>query len=48
MSRHDGVLSVLRGYRRAELAALVRAAVGAVPVVQDRPGFRVTASWSPT
>lgn len=48
MSRHDGVLSVLRGYRRAELADLVRVAVGQVPVVRDRIGFRVTAVWTPT
>lgn len=47
VSRHDGVLSVLRGYRRAELAALVRRAVGTEPLARDRPGFRVTASWSP-
>ena len=48
VSRHDGVLSVLRGYRRAELAALVHAAVGTVPTVRDRIGFRVTAAWAPT
>jgi SAM-dependent methyltransferase len=47
VSRHDGVLSVLRGYRRAELAALVHAAVSTVPTVRDRIGFRVTAVWVP-
>ncbi|HVH40337.1 MAG TPA: methyltransferase domain-containing protein [Gemmatimonadaceae bacterium] len=45
VSRHDGVLSVLRGYRRTELAALVASAVDVTPVVRDRPGFRVTATW---
>ncbi len=47
VSRHDGVLSVLRGYRRAELRALVAQAVGITPEVRDRPGFRVTAAWVP-
>lgn len=47
VSRHDGVLSVLRGYRRDELAALVHRAVGVRPQSRNRLGFRVTASWSP-
>jgi SAM-dependent methyltransferase len=47
VSRHDGTLSVLRGYRTSELAALVRSAVGITPEVRDRPGFRVTAAWAP-
>ena len=47
VSRHDGTLSVLRGYRKAELGALVQGAVGLAPEVRDRPGFRVTAAWSP-
>lgn len=47
VSRHDGVLSVLRGYRGPELARLVKDAVGTVPTVHDRPGFRVTVRWSP-
>lgn len=47
VSRHDGVLSVLRGYRRHELAQLVHRAVGTMPEVRDRMGFRVTAAWSP-
>lgn len=45
VSRHDGVLSVLRGYRGAELAHLVEDAVGVSPAVRDRPGFRLTACW---
>lgn len=48
VSRHDGVLSVLRGYRCNELATLVHAAVGTTPEVRDRVGFRVTAAWSPS
>lgn len=48
VSRHDGVLSVLRGYRAPELDQLVRSAVGVAPEVRDRAGFRVTAAWSPS
>ncbi len=48
VSRHDGVLSVLRGYRGNELASLVERAVGVVPTVRDRWGFRLTACWSPS
>ena len=47
VSRHDGVLSVLRGYRSAELSALVARSVGTTPAVRDRRGFRITASWRP-
>lgn len=47
VSRHDGTLSVLRGYRSAELAALVHHAVGITPEVRNPRGFRVTACWSP-
>jgi SAM-dependent methyltransferase len=47
VSRHDGVVSVFRGFVCGELAELVRSATGVVPEVADRPGFRVTASWSP-
>ena len=48
VSRHDGVVSILRGFEVAELDNLVRAAVGVSPVVKRRMGWRVTASWSPT
>lgn len=47
VSRHDGVVSVLRGFTLAELRQSVAAAVGREPVVRYRPGFRVTAAWSP-
>jgi SAM-dependent methyltransferase len=47
VSRHDGVVSVLRGFTRDELSAIVRAAVGVVPRVRRHRGFRVTASWTP-
>ena len=48
VSRHDGVLSVMRGFRADELARAVQLATGATPTVRNRRGFRVTASWSPS
>jgi coenzyme Q-binding protein COQ10 len=47
VSRHDGVVSVMRGFTPGELAELVREAVGTRPVVKRRLGWRVTASWTP-
>ena len=47
VTRHDGVLSVLRGFTRAELTDLARAAGADAPHVRHRLGWRVVASWSP-
>lgn len=47
VSRHDGVVSVLRGFTPAELRELVRGAVGAKVRVCRRFAFRVTTSWAP-
>jgi SAM-dependent methyltransferase len=47
VSRHDGVVSVMRGFTPGELGDVVRAATGRDPVVRRRPGFRVTAQWTP-
>ncbi|HJR68104.1 MAG TPA: methyltransferase domain-containing protein [Gemmatimonadaceae bacterium] len=47
VSRHDGVVSVLRGFIPEELQALVHAAVGVTPRVRRYRGFRVAASWVP-
>ena len=47
VSRHDGVVSVLRGYTSRELGDLVQAALGTPPVVRHRMGYRITASWRP-
>jgi ubiquinone/menaquinone biosynthesis C-methylase UbiE len=47
VSRHDGVVSVLRGFTLDELSTVVRAAVGVAPRVRRYRGFRVTASWAP-
>lgn len=47
VSRHDGVVSVLRGFRAGELATAVFAATACRPAVRNRRAFRVTASWTP-
>jgi SAM-dependent methyltransferase len=47
VSRHDGVVSVLRGFTRDELADTVSSAIAQKPVVHRHRGFRVTASWTP-
>jgi len=47
VSRHDGVVSVLRGFTAKELAATVNDAVARNPIVHRRRAFRITASWVP-
>ena len=47
VTRHDGVLSVFRGFTADELTRAVGAAVGVTPRVDRRAGFRLVASWSP-
>ena len=47
VSRHDGVVSVLRAFTRHELAGLVRAAVGHAHPVKHALGFRLAVSWAP-
>jgi len=47
VSRHDGVVSVMRGFLPGELSAIVKAATGISPEVRRRIGFRLTASWTP-
>jgi SAM-dependent methyltransferase len=47
VTRHDGTLSVLRGFTTSELARLVSSETGAAPVVRRRLGFRLTARWTP-
>ncbi|QJR34235.1 methyltransferase domain-containing protein [Gemmatimonas groenlandica] len=47
VSRHDGIVSILRGFTRDELQRLVERATGC-PVRTGRAlGFRVVAVWSP-
>ena len=47
VSRHDGVVSVLRGFTPDELADTVHEAIALRPVAHRRRGFRVTTSWAP-
>ena len=47
VTRHDGVVSVLRGFTGRELSKLIRSVTGATPVVRHRLGFRLTAHWRP-
>ena len=47
VSRHDGVVSVMRGFTPEELVDTVKEAVARTPVVHRRRAFRVTTSWAP-
>jgi len=47
VTRHDGFVSVLRGFTAGELRDIVRSATGAVPIVRRHLGWRITARWSP-
>jgi SAM-dependent methyltransferase len=47
VSRHDGVVSVMRGFTTTELANTVEKAVACRPGAHRRLGFRVTTSWTP-
>lgn len=47
VSRHDGVISVLRGFTATELRAHALRATGVPATVVRRAGWRVTASWTP-
>lgn len=46
VSRHDGIVSILRGFTVAELRQLVRRATGARVSVRRQIGWRVTATWT--
>lgn len=47
VSRHDGVVSILRGYTRTELSTLIARATGHRAAVRHALGWRVTATWFP-
>lgn len=47
VSRHDGIVSILRGFTVAELETLVYDSCGARADVRRRAGFRLTAAWDP-
>ena len=47
VSRHDGVVSVMRGFTPEELEDTVHEAIARRPVAHRRRAFRVTTSWAP-
>ncbi|HEY0776864.1 MAG TPA: methyltransferase domain-containing protein [Gemmatirosa sp.] len=47
VTRHDGVVSVFRGFTPGELGALVTRATGAVAHVRRGLGWRVVSTWTP-
>ena len=47
VSRHDGVVSIMRGFVPGELSELVVSATGRRPTTRRRIGFRITTSWKP-
>ncbi len=48
ITRHDGRLSVLRGFTEGELGGMVVTATGLQPAIRRRLGYRLTVSWTPT
>jgi hypothetical protein len=46
VTRRDAVVSLQRGYSRAEFDEMLREA-GVSAVAVQRPGFRIVAAWSP-
>ncbi len=48
VSRHDGIVSILRGFTRNELQRLVEDATGCRARAHRALGFRVVAVWSPS
>lgn len=47
VTRHDGVVSVMRGFTSIELRRLVKRVTGVSPTVRRRIGYRLTARWAP-
>ena len=47
VSRHDGVVSVLRGFTEQELRDVVQSSTGMSADVRTHLGWRVTAEWHP-
>jgi SAM-dependent methyltransferase len=47
VTRHDGVVSVFRGFVASELREIIRSATGVMPTVRHHLGFRLTATWTP-
>ncbi len=47
VSRHDGIVSIRRGFTSAELEDFVQQAVGRTPKITHRALFRLTTGWTP-
>ena len=47
VSRHDGVVSILRGFTASDLQRMVRKATGRDAYVKRQLGWRLTATWTP-
>ena len=47
VSRHDGIMSIRRGFRPRELREIVNGATGIDPRIREYMGFRVAAAWEP-
>jgi len=47
VTRHDGVVSVLRGFTAVELRHVVKRVTGVSPTVRRRIGYRLIARWAP-
>jgi SAM-dependent methyltransferase len=47
ITRHDGRISVLRGFTEGELGGMVVSATGVQPAIRRRLAYRLTASWTP-
>ena len=48
VSRHDGVVSVLRGFTSSDLAEHVLRSTGRKATIRRHLGYRLTATWSPS
>ena len=48
VTRHDGPISVMRGFTEGELGGMVLTATGVQPAIRKRLGYRLTASWTPS
>ncbi len=45
VTRHDGVVSVMRGFTPSELESMVRETTGVQPAMRRSPMWRVSATW---
>ncbi|MDQ2664639.1 MAG: methyltransferase domain-containing protein [Gemmatimonadota bacterium] len=48
VSRHDGVVSVLRGFTDTDLASHVQRSIGLAAKIRRHLGYRLTATWAPS